>query len=211
MMNLIELLRLALGEAESRKVDTAIPQAFFDSLSQTERLDVAGWYYDAAHKCTGRLLTRTECWEQIRQRLALGSLIAVVRGYQAEHTATNGEMAVTEELASVMLPRWHFQIGEGPNLAARVAALRVLVEHDVIGIVHRAVPVPAGWQRIEGDRPLPALESVREIEHPTPEVAALPTQTLTLTSEQIEPHAPSLFDPVDPKWAAALNARPNEK
>lgn len=64
-----ELIELALGKEEARKVDTAIPQGVFNAMTQTARQDIAGWYYGAATGLCGRLLTQTECWTEILYKI----------------------------------------------------------------------------------------------------------------------------------------------
>lgn len=75
-MNLGELIQLALGEEEARKVDTAIPQDVFNGMTQAQRENRAGWYYAPEAKIFGRLLTKDECWKEIRHKLREGKLSA---------------------------------------------------------------------------------------------------------------------------------------
>ncbi len=81
-----ELITLALGDDESRKVDTAIPQAVFDAMTEAAREDIAGWFYDVNHKLDGRLLTQSECWQQIRHHLDTGRLAACIGGFTQDRT-----------------------------------------------------------------------------------------------------------------------------
>jgi hypothetical protein len=75
-MTLGLLVPLALGEAEARKVDYAIPHEVMMGLTHTAREDVAGWYYDAPHRLMGRLLTKTECWREVLAGLQNGTIRA---------------------------------------------------------------------------------------------------------------------------------------
>lgn len=75
-MNRGDLVHLALGPEEARKVDFSIPQAVFDGMGPKNQENVAGWYYDDKNKIFGRLLTQTECWELIAKRLHKGELVA---------------------------------------------------------------------------------------------------------------------------------------
>ena len=77
-MTLSELVTLAIGADNARKVDHAIPQGVFDKLSAEVRADVAGWYYDPDTAPTfGRLLSQSECWRLIRARIERGELVVV--------------------------------------------------------------------------------------------------------------------------------------
>jgi hypothetical protein len=73
------LIELALGKERANRVDTAIPQGASNGLSQKQREDVAGWYYEP-EKCAymGRLLTRSECWHQIRHEMRESRLSATL-------------------------------------------------------------------------------------------------------------------------------------
>ncbi len=71
------LVELALGEAEARKVDYAIPQGMFDRYSEAIRADIAGWYYAPEAKIFGRLLTQTECWRIIQKKVEAGELVVL--------------------------------------------------------------------------------------------------------------------------------------
>lgn len=79
MMTVSRLIELALGADRAQRVDTAIPQATFNSLTQTQCEDVAGWYYEPEKAALmGRLLTRSECWTQIRHELRENRLSATL-------------------------------------------------------------------------------------------------------------------------------------
>jgi len=70
---------LALGKDLANRVDYAIPQPVFDRMTQAQRDDVAGWYYEPEKaNAFGRLLTQTECWTAIRQQLQEGRLAATM-------------------------------------------------------------------------------------------------------------------------------------
>jgi hypothetical protein len=72
---------LALGEELGRKVDYAIPQSFFDTLTAAQRDDTAGWFYDpSTARFSARHLTQTECWNLITIRLQQGELVATMMG-----------------------------------------------------------------------------------------------------------------------------------
>ena len=76
-----ELVTLALGEELGRKVDYAIPQSFFDTLTEALRDDTAGWFYDpSTARFSARHLTQTECWNLITIRLQQGELVATMMG-----------------------------------------------------------------------------------------------------------------------------------
>jgi hypothetical protein len=73
------LAELALGKERANRVDSAIPQPVFNGMSQAQRDDVAGWYYEPEKaNVFGRLLTQTECWTAIRRHLLEGRLMATV-------------------------------------------------------------------------------------------------------------------------------------
>lgn len=76
MITIFKLIEYALGPKEAGKVDTAIPQTVFDSMNKYARQDIAGWYYAPECKIMGRLLTKTECWAEIMDRLDNGELTA---------------------------------------------------------------------------------------------------------------------------------------
>ncbi|HWK31095.1 MAG TPA: hypothetical protein VNR20_03325 [Terriglobales bacterium] len=85
MLNKLELLDLALGKDEARKVDLAIPQDVFNQMTPTAREDVAGWYYAPEAKIFGRLLTLTECWKNVMADLENGKIVvASVMGVDDE-------------------------------------------------------------------------------------------------------------------------------
>lgn len=75
MMNKQELIDLALGKEEGRKVDFAIPQPVFDQMTPAAREDIAGWYYAPEVKIFGRLLTISECWKNIMAHLENGKIV----------------------------------------------------------------------------------------------------------------------------------------
>lgn len=79
-MTVGRLIELALGPEEARKVDTAIPQGVHDQMTQAARENIAGWYYAPEVKLMGRLLTKQECEDQIRHKLASGKLHAFMAG-----------------------------------------------------------------------------------------------------------------------------------
>jgi hypothetical protein len=83
-----ELIALALGDDESNKVDTAIPQSVFDAMTSTARDDIAGWYYAPECHYMGRLLTQTECWRQIIDKLNRYQLRATMLGHDVSFIVT---------------------------------------------------------------------------------------------------------------------------
>jgi hypothetical protein len=87
MLTLNKLIELALGCDEARKVDTAIPQGVFDSMTQAAKNDIAGWYYAPEVKLMGRLLTQSECWRQIYFRLGQGELKATMMDHDVSWLA----------------------------------------------------------------------------------------------------------------------------
>ncbi len=82
-----ELIELALGADEARKVDTAIPQSVFDTMSETSRDDIAGWYYAPEAKYGGRLLTQTECHSLIKARIERWQVVAIMMDTDISHIA----------------------------------------------------------------------------------------------------------------------------
>lgn len=73
------LAELALGKERANRVDYAIPQPVFNGMSQAQRDDVAGWYYEPEKaNVFGRLLTQSECWIAIRRHLLEGRLHATL-------------------------------------------------------------------------------------------------------------------------------------
>jgi hypothetical protein len=86
-MNLGQLIELALGPEQARKVDTAIPQAVFDQMTQAARENIAGWYYAPEAGLMGRLLTKDECWQEIKNKLHNGKLWAFIAGVEIGYAA----------------------------------------------------------------------------------------------------------------------------
>jgi hypothetical protein len=83
MMTKGRLIELALDKEEARLVDFAIPQASFDAMSQHARNDIAGWYYDPwKAKMFGRLLTMSECWVLIGNKVRAGKLRVSLLGHE---------------------------------------------------------------------------------------------------------------------------------
>lgn len=80
MLTIGRLIELALGPSEASKVDTSIPQSYFDGLNMAQREDVAGWYYDANNRIFGRLLTRGECLKLLHHRVKEGQLETYLMG-----------------------------------------------------------------------------------------------------------------------------------
>jgi hypothetical protein len=106
MFTKLTLIDLALGRAEANKVDLAIPQGVHDQMTQAARNDIAGWYYAPEVKLFGRLLTMTECWQQIVHKLREGKLYAFL-GNDDDQSHNLGYMLVEWPCL-----RYHVERGE---------------------------------------------------------------------------------------------------
>jgi len=107
-----ELIELALGKDEARKVDTAIPQTVFDAMTQQAREGIAGWYYAPEAKIFGRLLTQAECWTEIKRKIQTGKLRTKFNAHWARD-----EHDVLDMTSRVMVNdwpcfQWHAERGE---------------------------------------------------------------------------------------------------
>jgi hypothetical protein len=100
MFTVANLVELALGEEEARKVDYAIPQPVFDQMTEPARRNIAGWYYAPESGLFGRLLTKDECWAQIQHKVKQGKLFADWHGIGRCDTA-------------VHWPCFHFHVEQG--------------------------------------------------------------------------------------------------
>lgn len=125
-MNTGQLVELALGKEEARKVDYAIPQGVFDAMTEHARNDRAGWYYAPECKLSGRLLTQSECWTEIKRRLRSGKLKAFLRTYPQAVDMT--EIAVEWPCLRSHVERSEILITEADSDDAKDMAQRSTVE-----------------------------------------------------------------------------------
>lgn len=102
-----DLVKLALGEEEVSKVDFSPPQDVFDRMTETARNDIAGWYYAPEAGLMGRLLTQTECWTEIRKKIANSALNVEI--YVYDHP--DWHVGHVETAHAWPCLRWHVEQG----------------------------------------------------------------------------------------------------